>query len=64
MKKSENQKFQEWAASISEDQAKEILIQMFDFCLIAEFVGFGDFAPYYKGDGEPLIEGQIVWSQE
>ena len=53
--------FKEWLKTVSEDQAKEILEQMFDFCLDAEFVGFGDVAPYYRGDGEPLIKDQKVW---
>jgi hypothetical protein len=55
------EKFKQWLTTISEEQAKDILLYLFDFCRDAEYVNFGDHAPYYRTDGEPFIQGQKVW---
>jgi hypothetical protein len=56
-------KFKQWMTTISEEQAKEILLDLFDFCRDAEYVNYGDHAPYYCGNGEPFIQEQKVWDE-
>lgn len=49
----------EWATNLTADQMRDVFIELVDYAIDAEMVGFHDeYAPYWEHTGEPLIAGQ------
>ena len=56
-------RLKEWASKLTHEQLQDIVVKLTIFAIDSEEVSFWDDAvnPYWSGDGEPLIEGQILY---
>lgn len=60
----QHEKTKEWVASLTPEQAKQVLLELIGLAYQSKNVRFGDLAPYWEATGDPLVEGQKIWTDE
>ena len=50
------------SANLTAEQMRPLVNELVYLAIVAEDVNFGDLAPYWAHDGEPLIDGQETHS--
>lgn len=53
-----------WAADLTAEQMRPLLVELADYAVDSEMVSIGDLAPYWSHTGDPLIDGQKTWTDE
>jgi hypothetical protein len=56
--KKDFEKLTVWAAGLTAEQMRPLLVELADYAVDSEMVSIYDFAPYWSHTGDPLIEGQ------
>lgn len=54
----------DWIKTLTAKQKNKLIEDLYSECSYAEAVRMGDFAPYWTSCGDPLVEGQKIWSDE
>ena len=63
--KDRTERLSKWAGKLTKKQMRDLLVEVIDFAMDAEEVRFGDSCvPYWTGNGEPLVVGQIPFEGE
>ena len=59
-------RIKKWASSLTKKQSTALFVALIVESINSESVRFpeGCLAPYWEGNGEPLIEGQKTWADE
>lgn len=60
------ERLQKWASELTEEQAKDLLVDLVVHGIGAEDISFysDTLSPYWKHCGDPLVEGQKTYSDE
>lgn len=60
---SRTERLKVWVETLNEEQLKNIVLELTDFAIDAEYVNFyeGSKVPFYDGDGETLGGTEQIW---
>lgn len=63
---SRKERLELWAAALTEEQAKAVLVELVSDGIECETVSFWDdsLAPYWSNCGDPLVDGQSCFPPE